>query len=221
MKQYFEIVDVLARKIYDFSGNEAIEVEVTVDDGTVGRASVASSFDDVSIESENVNTEIEEALLGMNALDQASLDGMLIELDGTEDVTRLGKGAVLGASLACAKAAAKASGLSLYNYIGGVSARLIPAVLTDPSECGSDTAIIRLSDYATLTELLDAAANARRTGLEPVPASGDRETGESILADISVALNAEKILLTGADTPIRNELIRIEEELFDAAVHPE
>lgn len=146
MKQYFEIVDVMAREILDSRGNPTIEVEVTLDDGTIGRAAVPSGASTgvheacelrdgdknryggkgVQMAVENVNGEIAEAMVGLNALDQTSLDKMLIEIDGTPNKTRLGANAILGASLACAKAAAKATGLSLYNYIGGVNAKTLP-----------------------------------------------------------------------------------------------
>lgn len=146
MKQYFEIVDVMAREILDSRGNPTVEVEVTLDDGTVGRASVPSGASTgmyeacelrdgdksryggkgVSIAVENVNSELAEALLGLNVLDQSSIDKMLIDIDGTPNKTRLGANAILGVSLACAKAAAQATGLSLYSYIGGVNARTLP-----------------------------------------------------------------------------------------------
>ena len=146
MKQYFEIVDVMAREILDSRGNPTVEVEVTLDDGTIGRAAVpygastgmyeACELRDgdksryngkgVELAVENVNGEIAEAMVGLNALDQSSIDKMLIEIDGTPNKTRLGANAILGASLACAKAAAAATGMSLYNYIGGVNARTLP-----------------------------------------------------------------------------------------------
>ncbi len=146
MKQYFEIVDVMAREILDSRGNPTVEVEVTLDDDTVGRASVPSGASTgmyeacelrdgdperycgkgVSTAVENVNGEIAEALLGLNALDQCSVDKILIDIDGTANKSRLGANAILGASLACAKAAAEASGLSLYNYIGGCNAKMMP-----------------------------------------------------------------------------------------------
>ena len=146
MKQYFEIVDVMAREILDSRGNPTVEVEVSLDDGTVGRASVPSGASTgmyeacelrdgdknryggkgVSIAVDNVNSELAEALLGMNVLDQSSIDKMLIDIDGTPNKTRLGANALLGVSLACAKAAAQATGLSLYSYIGGVNARTLP-----------------------------------------------------------------------------------------------
>ena len=146
MKEYFEIVDVQAREILDSRGNPTVEVEVTLDDGTVGRAAVPSGASTGIYEAcelrdgdksryqgkgvtravQNVNTEIAEALLGMNALDQVSIDKLLIELDGTPNKTRLGANAMLGVSLACARAAANALNLPLYNYIGGVNAKTLP-----------------------------------------------------------------------------------------------
>ncbi len=146
MKQYFEIVDVMAREILDSRGNPTVEVEVTLEDGTVGRAAVPSGASTgiheacelrdgdkarylgkgVSKAVQNVNTEIAEAMLGLNVLDQAGIDKMLIEIDGTENKSRLGANAILGVSLACAKAAAEATGTSLYNYIGGCNAKTLP-----------------------------------------------------------------------------------------------
>lgn len=115
MKQYFEIVDVMAREILDSRGNPTVEVEVTLDDGTIGRAAVPSGASTgmyeacelrdgdeeryggkgVQLAVENVNTEIAEALLGLNVLDQSSIDKMLIEIDGTPNKTRLGANAIL------------------------------------------------------------------------------------------------------------------------------
>ncbi len=146
MKQYFEIVDVMAREILDSRGNPTVEVEVTLDDGTVGRAAVPSGASTgvheacelrdgdkgrylgkgVSKAVENVNTELCEALVGLNVLDQAYIDNLMIEIDGTENKTRLVANAILGVSLACAKAAAEATGSSLYNYIGGCNAKTLP-----------------------------------------------------------------------------------------------
>ncbi len=146
MKQYFEIVDVMAREILDSRGNPTVEVEVTLDDGTVGRAAVPSGASTgvheacelrdgdkgrylgkgVSKAVQNVNTEIAEAMLGLNALDQTYIDKLLIELDGTPNKSRLGANAILGVSLACAKAAAEATGVGVYNYIGGVNAKTLP-----------------------------------------------------------------------------------------------
>ena len=146
MKQIIEIVDVLGREILDSRGNPTVEVEVYLEDGTMGRAAVPSGASTGIYEAcelrdgdksrylgkgvlkavENVNTEIAECLIGMNVLDQTAIDKALIELDGTPNKTKLGANAILGASLACAKAAAEALGTSLYNYIGGVNAKTLP-----------------------------------------------------------------------------------------------
>jgi len=146
MKQMIEIVDVLAREILDSRGNPTVEVEVYLDDGVVGRAAVPSGASTGVYEAcelrdgdssrylgkgvekavEHVNTEIAEALIGMNVLEQTEIDRLLIELDGTPNKSRLGANAILGASLACAKAAAESLGTSLYAYIGGVNAKTLP-----------------------------------------------------------------------------------------------
>ena len=146
MKQIIEIVDVLGREILDSRGNPTVEVEVYLEDGTVGRAAVPSGASTGIYEAcelrdgdksrymgkgvltavKNVNTEIAECLVGMNVLDQTAIDKALIELDGTPNKTKLGANAILGASLACAKAAAESLGCSLYNYIGGVNAKTLP-----------------------------------------------------------------------------------------------
>ena len=146
MKQIIEIVDVLGREILDSRGNPTVEVEVYLEDGTVGRAAVPSGASTGIYEAcelrdgdksrylgkgvltavQNVNTEIAECLVGMNVLDQTEIDKALIELDGTPNKTKLGANAILGASLACAKAAAECLGTSLYNYIGGANAKVLP-----------------------------------------------------------------------------------------------
>lgn len=146
MKQMIEIVDVLGREILDSRGNPTVEVEVYLEDGTMGRAAVPSGASTGIYEAcelrdgdksrymgkgvenavKNVNTEIAECLIGMNVLDQVAIDKAMIELDGTPNKSRLGANAILGASLACAKAAADSLGVALYNYIGGVNAKQLP-----------------------------------------------------------------------------------------------
>ncbi len=146
MKQMLEIVDVLGREIIDSRGNPTVEVEVVLEDGTMGRAAVPSGASTGVHEAcelrdgdkgrylgkgvekavNNVNTELAECLIGMNALDQVSIDKAMIELDGTPNKGRLGANAILGCSLAVAKAAAESMGTSLYNYIGGVNAKTLP-----------------------------------------------------------------------------------------------
>jgi len=140
------IVDVHARQILDSRGNPTVEVDVTLEDGSMGRAAVPSGASTGAHEAVElrdgdksrwggkgvsravaaVNGEISEALLGMEAEDQAEIDAAMIALDGTENKARLGANAILGASLATAKAAADAVGLPLYRYVGGVDANLLP-----------------------------------------------------------------------------------------------
>ena len=146
MSKYLEIVDVVGREILDSRGNPTVEAEVWLDDGTMGRAAVPSGASTGVYEAcelrdgdksrylgkgvENavaaVNGEIAEALIGLNAMDQVAIDTLLRELDGTPNKTRLGANALLGVSLACAKAAANALGLPLYRYIGGANAKTLP-----------------------------------------------------------------------------------------------
>ena len=146
MSKYLEIVDVIGREILDSRGNPTVEAEVWLDDGTMGRAAVSSGASTGVYEAcelrdgdksrylgkgvENavaaVNGEIAEALIGLNAMDQVAIDSLLKELDGTPNKTRLGANALLGVSLACAKAAANALGMPLYRYIGGANAKTLP-----------------------------------------------------------------------------------------------
>ncbi|MCL2163702.1 MAG: phosphopyruvate hydratase [Oscillospiraceae bacterium] len=146
MKQFVEIESVYAREIMDSRGNPTIEVEVTVEDGFVGRAAVPSgastgAFEAVELRDgdeerymgkgvleavDNVNDIIATAVEGMNALDQVEVDMAMIELDGTPNKSKLGANAILGVSLAVAKAAAEYLGVSLYQYIGGVNAKILP-----------------------------------------------------------------------------------------------
>ncbi|PRR84693.1 phosphopyruvate hydratase [Clostridium luticellarii] len=146
MKNYIEIVDVTARQILDSRSNPTVEVEVALEDGTTGRAAVPSGastgeFEAVELRDgddekykgkgvlkaiDNVNNYIAEELIGMNAFDQVLIDNTMIELDGTENKGKLGANAMLGVSLACARAAAEYLGLSLYQYIGGVNAKVLP-----------------------------------------------------------------------------------------------
>lgn len=146
MKAYIGIEDVVAREILDSRGNPTVEVEVRADGGILGRAAVPSGASTGAFEAcelrdddknrymgkgvlnavNNVNNEICDALIGMNVLDQKLIDKVLIDLDGTENKSRLGANAILGASLACAKAGAVAVGLPLYSYIGGTNASTLP-----------------------------------------------------------------------------------------------
>ena len=140
------IIDILAREILDSRGNPTVEVDVTLEDGTMGRAAVPSGASTGAYEAVEkrdgdkarymgkgvleavaaVNGEIAEAIVGMDATEQVAIDEAMIELDGTDNKGRLGANAILGVSLAVAKAAADYTAQPLFRYIGGTSARTLP-----------------------------------------------------------------------------------------------
>ncbi|SEK43830.1 enolase [Bosea lupini] len=140
------IIDIIGRQILDSRGNPTVEVDVVLEDGSMGRAAVPSGASTGAHEAvelrdgdksrylgkgvlkavEAVNVDIAEAIVAMDAEDQAAIDQAMIELDGTPNKSKLGANAILGVSLAVAKAAADASGLPLYRYVGGTSARVLP-----------------------------------------------------------------------------------------------
>ncbi len=145
MYQYLEITDVFGREILDSRGNPTVEVEVTLATGHTGRASVPSGastgkFEAVELRDgdrryrglgvekavKHVNTKIAKVLVGENALEQARIDTLLIEADGTDNKSNFGANAMLGASMAVARAAAKALEIPLYQYLGGTLTKLMP-----------------------------------------------------------------------------------------------
>ena len=150
MKDYLEIIDVTGREVLDSRGNPTVETEVWILDGAngfvVGRAMVPSGASTGKFEAcelrdgdkerylgkgvlkavSNINNDISDALLGLNALDQVAIDKALIELDGTPNKSKLGANAILGASLGCAIAASKALKIPLYRHLGGASAHMLP-----------------------------------------------------------------------------------------------
>ena len=141
-----EIMDVYGREVLDSRGNPTVEVEVVLDDGSFGRAMVPSGASTGAFEAcelrdgdkgrylgkgvtkavEHVNKECADAVIGMDAFDQRAVDAALIAADGTPNKTNLGANAILGVSLAVARAAAQSAGLELYQYLGGVNAHLLP-----------------------------------------------------------------------------------------------
>ena len=145
MKQEILIKNVVGREILDSRGNPTVEVDVILESGHIGRASVPSGASTGIYEAyelrdndsrylgkgvlravANVNGEMAQALIGRNVLDQRAIDRLLIEMDGTNNKSRLGANAILGVSLACAKAAAQACGVGLYCYLGGTKAVTLP-----------------------------------------------------------------------------------------------
>ena len=155
-----KILNVHAREILDSRGNPTVEVEVFLEDGSVGRASVPSGASTGIYEAcelrdqeanrylgkgvinavHNVNTEIADTLRGQNALDQTGIDRLLIHLDGTPNKSRLGANAILGVSLAVARAAAVSLGVSLYRYIGGSNAKVLPVPMMNILNGGAHAA---------------------------------------------------------------------------------
>ena len=157
MKSYCEIIDVVGRQILDSRCFPTVEVEVYLEDGTVGRAAVPSGastgiYEAVELRDgdkniyqgksvlkavQNINEVIAEELIGLNVFEQPLIDKTLIELDGSENKGKLGANAILGVSLACAKAAAESLGLPLYQYIGGVNAKVLPVPMMNIINGGS------------------------------------------------------------------------------------
>lgn len=157
MKSYCEIIDVVGRQILDSRCFPTVEVEVYLEDGTVGRAAVPSGastgiYEAVELRDgdkniyqgksvlkavQNINEVIAEELVGLNVFEQPLIDKTLIELDGSENKGKLGANAILGVSLACAKAAAESLGLPLYQYIGGVNAKVLPVPMMNIINGGS------------------------------------------------------------------------------------
>ncbi|WP_417727948.1 phosphopyruvate hydratase [Roseovarius sp.] len=181
------IIDIHAREILDSRGNPTVEVDVTLEDGTMGRAAVpsgASTGAHEAVERRDgdktrymgkgvleavaaVNGEIAEALAGMDATEQVSLDMAMIELDGTPNKGRLGANAILGVSLACAKAAADFSGQPLYRYVGGTSARVLPVPMMNIINGGEHADNpIDIQEFMIMPVAADNIRDAVRMGSE-------------------------------------------------------
>ena len=181
------ISDVTAREILDSRGNPTVEVEVVLDDDSFGRAAVPSGastgeFEAVELRDgdkerylgkgvrqavENVNAQIAPHVIGLDATYQARLDQKLIELDGTENKNKLGANAILGVSLAVAKAAAEYSGLPLYQYIGGVNAKVLPVPMMNILNGGSHAANnVDLQEFMVMPTGAASFTEALRMGVE-------------------------------------------------------
>jgi len=182
-----EIVAVRGRQILDSRGNPTIEVEVGTDGGAIGRAAVPSGASTGSKEAierrdgdkqvylgkgvlgavEAVNGELCEALLGRDALEQTALDQLMIDLDGTANKSRLGANAILGVSLALAKASAAQLGLPLYRYVGGTAARTLPAPMMNVINGGAHADNpIDLQEFMIMPVGAPSFAEALRMGAE-------------------------------------------------------
>ncbi len=181
------IVEVVAREILDSRGNPTVEADVLVESGAMGRAAVPSGASTGSREAielrdgdvqryfgkgvlkavEHVNTEITEAILGLDVSEQAHIDQVLIDLDGTENKSRLGANAILAVSVACAKAAAEESGLSLYRYFGGSGPRRMPVPMMNVINGGAHANnSLDLQEFMILPVGLPSFRDALRCGAE-------------------------------------------------------
>ena len=182
-----EIVDITGREILDSRGNPAVEVDVTLEDGSFGRAAVPSGASTGAHEAvekrdgdknryggkgvqeavQAVNGELFDALSGQDAEDQRRIDSLMIELDGTPNKSRLGANAILGVSLATAKAAAISANLPLYKYVGGVSAEVLPVPMMNIINGGvhADNPI-DIQEFMVLPVGADTFSDALRMGSE-------------------------------------------------------
>ena len=181
------IVEIIGREILDSRGNPTVEVDVILESGFIGRAAVpsgASTGENEALELrdgdksrymgkgvlkavDNVNTVISDALLGMDVLDQVGIDRLLIELDGTKTKCNLGANAMLGVSLACAKAAAAALEVPLYRYIGGCNAKVLPVPMMNIINGGSHSdAPIAFQEFMILPVGAYSFREALRMGAE-------------------------------------------------------
>jgi enolase len=181
------ILDILGREVLDSRGNPTVEVDVTLEDGSMGRAIVPSGASTGAHEAmelrdgdkkrylgkgvlkavENVNSEIFDALVGMDAEDQRRIDHALITLDGTKNKSRLGANAILGVSLACAKAAAEASALPLYRYVGGANAHVLPVPMMNIINGGAHADNpIDIQEFMIMPVGASTCADAIRVGAE-------------------------------------------------------
>ncbi len=181
------IIDIHAREILDSRGNPTVEVDVILEDGTMGRAAVPSGASTGAYEANErrdgdksrymgkgvleacaaVNGEIAEALVGIDATEQVEIDEMMIELDGTENKSRLGANAILGVSMAAAKAAADYCTQPLYRYIGGTTARVLPVPMMNIINGGEHADNpIDIQEFMIMPVAADNIREAVRTGAE-------------------------------------------------------
>lgn len=181
------IVDIIAREILDSRGNPTVEVDVVLEDGSMGRAAVPSGASTGAHEAvekrdgdrarylgkgvleavDAVNGELFQALSGMDAEDQRRIDQIMIDLDGTPNKSRLGANAILGVSLATAKAAAEAAALPLYKYVGGVGARVLPAPMMNIINGGAHADNpIDIQEFMIMPLGADSILEAVRCGAE-------------------------------------------------------
>ena len=205
MKQNHIIQNIIGREILDSRGNPTVEVEVILESGIIGRASVPSGASTgiyeahelrdgdqgrylgkgVSKAVENIHSEIAPALIGKNVLEQTRIDEIMMDLDGTPNKSRLGANAILGVSLACAKAAAASQGISLYRYVGGMNAKTLPVPIMNILNGGAHA-----SNNVDIQEFM----------IMPISAGGWKEALRrcaEVFHTLKVILKENKIPVTG------------------------
>lgn len=182
-----EIIDIHAREILDSRGNPTVEVDVTLEDGSTGRAAVPSGASTGAYEAHEsrdgdksrylgkgvqkavdaVNTEIYNELAGIDAVEQRLIDMLMLDIDGTENKSRIGANAILGVSLAVAKAAAESCGLPLWRYVGGVNARVLPTPMMNIINGGEHADNpIDIQEFMIMPVSAESVADAVRMGAE-------------------------------------------------------
>ncbi|MFM0729710.1 hypothetical protein PQQ52_04335 [Paraburkholderia sediminicola] len=244
-----------SNEVLDSRGNPTVEVEIILDDGSKGRTTVpsgASTGEHEAVEMRDndparylgkgvmaavnaVNTELRDALIGMNAMDQRDVDKTMIELDGTDNKQRLGANAILGCSMAAANAAAAFNRTSLFRYLGGLQASVLPVPMINIINGGAhadnpldfqefmigNSILVKMNQIGTLSETLATVRTAQGAAYSTVISHRSGETGDVSIADIAVATNAGQIKtgsLSRTDRTAKyNQLIRIERELGSQA----
>ena len=258
MKQQILIRDVIGREILDSRGNPTVEVDVILENGILGRASVPSGASTGIYEAhelrdgdkarylgkgvmqavENVNTEIRQFLVGRNVFQQAAIDHLLLALDGTHNKSRLGANAILAVSMASAKAAANARGVSLYRYLGGEDARVMPVPMMNILNGGAHASNnVDIQEFMIMPVSAPSWKEALRRGAEvfhnlklvlkenniPVTGVGDEggyapmlEKDEDALAMIVAAIVLCSVAVLGAEILAQGILAKHRKGLIEA-----
>ena len=217
------IIDICARQIFDSRGNPTVEVDVTTESGFMGRAAVpsgASTGEHEAVELrdggdvylgkgvlkavKNVNTIIAQELLGVSVFEQNLIDQIMIDLDGTDNKSTLGANAILGVSLATAKAAANELGMPLYRYVGGVSANTLPVPMMNIINGGSHSdAPIAFQEFMIMPVKANSFTHALQMGTE-IFHHLKNVLHERGLSTAVVALKALIFIATSFSVPVDN-----------------
>jgi enolase len=235
------IIDIHAREILDSRGNPTVEVDVVLEDGTVGRAAVpsgASTGAHEAVEKRDgdksrylgkgvleavaaVNGEIADALVGFDVTEQVAIDAAMIELDGTDNKSRLGANAILGVSLACAKAASDFTAQPLFRYVGGTSARVLPVPMMNIINGGEHADNpIDIQEFMIMPVSADSIREAIRMGSEvfhtlkkELSAAG-YNTGIGDEGGFAPALESTRVALDFIKTAVEKAGYKLGEDIF-------